>query len=156
MPLVRKLNLGSNFPRKMLHSRLTAKGIATKVPRTSTSDLTINLCMSHQRMKSENGKLTHIIENNQMTESRSGWIKSKINNKVCLGKKLWTENAVKMLNERNTTIRSGKDAGIKNQKRQWKSKKRTQKRNQEPRNSWKKWIMLDCGNRLCCHLRWWD
>ena len=68
--------------------------------------------MSRQRLKPENGKLMQMIENNQMIESRSGSIKSKINIKVCLGKKLWTENVVKMLNERNTTIRNGNDTGI--------------------------------------------
>ena len=109
MPSVWKLNLGSNFPRKLLCGRVTATGIGIMAPRTATEALTIKLCMSHQRMKSENGKLMQMIENNQMIESGAGSIESQINNKACLGKKLWTENVVKMLNERNATIRNGND-----------------------------------------------
>ena len=105
MTLVLKLNLGNNFPRKISVSRVIEIGINTMVPRTAIAALIIKSYMSHQRMKSENGKLMQMIEINQMIESGARSIYSKRNNKVCLGIKLWTENSAKILNENHSNKR---------------------------------------------------
>ena len=52
MPLVWKLNLGSKFPRKVFHSRVTEMGISMMEPRIAIEVLAKKICTSHQRMKS--------------------------------------------------------------------------------------------------------
>ena len=86
--LVCKLNLGSIFPRKLLHSRVTSIGVGMMAPRIAIAVLTIKLYMSRQRMESENEKLMQMTENNQIIESRARSIQSKINNKAYLAQKL--------------------------------------------------------------------
>ena len=67
-PLARKLGLGSNFTRKIFHGRSSEMGVRIVAPKTAITALSLNLCLSHRRMQSENGKIINLIENNQMIE----------------------------------------------------------------------------------------
>ena len=51
-----------------MHVRVTAMGAGIVAPKTATTSLTLKLCLSHERMKSENGKITKAIENNELIE----------------------------------------------------------------------------------------
>ena len=53
-----------------------------------------------------------MIQHNQMIEFGHRSMKVKINNKAFLGNKLWVENYVKTLNERNMMIKNGNDTAI--------------------------------------------
>ena len=70
-PLARKLVLGSNFPKKILHRRVTVMGVGIVAPKTEIEALHLNLCLSRRRMKSENVKIIKIIENDQIIETGS-------------------------------------------------------------------------------------
>ena len=81
-PLARKLGLGSNFPRKIMHGRVTAMGAGIVIPKKAIASLTLKLCLSHKRMKPENVKILKIIENNELIEKWSKWESSGWNNKI--------------------------------------------------------------------------
>ena len=69
--LARKLRLGSNFPIKMLHGRVTAMGVLTLAPKTAIVALTLKLYFSHKIMNSEILKMLKIMENNSTIEMGS-------------------------------------------------------------------------------------
>ena len=56
-PLASKLGLGSDFPRKMLHCKVSSMGVVIVAPKTAISSLSLKLYLSHRRMQSENVKM---------------------------------------------------------------------------------------------------
>ena len=65
-PLARKLGLGSNFPRKIMHGRVTVMGAGIVAPKTVIDSLTLKLHLSYERIKSKNGKIIKTIKNNKL------------------------------------------------------------------------------------------
>ena len=102
--LVRKLGLGSNFPRQIIRSTVTEMGVGTVSPKTVISSLTLKLHRSHKRMKSENGTIIKIIENSALIEKGSKGGSSRHNDVKDSGPSLWIEGARKMLDERKAKI----------------------------------------------------
>ena len=105
-PLARKLGLGSNFPRKIMFGRVTAMGVGIVAPKMAIYSLTQKLHVSHERMKSENGKIIKTIENNELIEKGFKRGSSGCNSMENSGPRLWIEGERKMLEERRAKLQN--------------------------------------------------
>ena len=56
----------------MLHGRASKMDVVIVEPNTSISALSLNLCLSHSGIKSENGKIINLNRKNRIIETGSG------------------------------------------------------------------------------------
>ena len=107
-PTLKKTRLGRNFPRKMLHARVTAMGVEIVASKTAIVVLTLKLYFSHKRMNSENIKMLKTIENNSTIWTGSKGGSSGENKANESGPMLWIEGASKILDNRRARFKMKK------------------------------------------------
>ena len=107
--LERKLSLGSNFLRKLLHGRVKSMGTGTMSPNIAIAALMLKLHLSRLRIRSENGK---IIKDNQIIDTVSGRNNSSVRKINDSRQRLWTENTKQMLEDMNASTQNGEQSKI--------------------------------------------
>ena len=62
LPIIRKMKLGDNFPRKLLHMKKSASGVGLIEPKTVIDSLSLKLCVGNKISKGELKRVTSMHE----------------------------------------------------------------------------------------------
>ena len=80
LPTVRKMGLGNNFPRKLLHVKKSALGVGLIEPKTVIDSLALNFHAGNKRSK---GELKKVIGTNEEISSEDSGLPTKVRINDC-------------------------------------------------------------------------
>ena len=122
-------------------------GVGIVVPKMAIASLTLKLHVSHERMKSENGKIIKIIENNKLIEKGFKGGSSGCNAIGNSGPRLWIEGRRKMLEERKEKLQTQDSKEITSNKNIMEYASECAKDKTKPKDTTNKKIMSDYGKK---------